>query len=435
MNGRAKFRDGILRGGMAAAIRLLLLGAAAVSAYLLTVSLQGGHAVGCGPGSGCDEVLKSRWAYVAGLPVSAFAVLLDIVLLATTFSCGPKFSAQQRRKAWEILFPCALLVLGAALWFVGLQVVAVGKICPWCMTAHGCGAVAAVLLLARVPLREESGRPERRDNDPALTRPAAIKLGALSLLLLALFAGAQITIAPKTYSVRNISIAATNVVIATNVAAATSPDLPSARPAPVRPLFDVYNGAVKLDLGQAPVWGSPDAPEKLVSLFDYTCHHCAEMHERVVAVQHAFSNAVAVISLPMPLDSRCNPAIRRTPSQQTNGCIYARLGLAVWRARREALIPYDDWYFADYNRTRRPPGLAEATNHAAQLVGGLAALEAASRDPWIEQQLAADMMIFSISMQQYRNGSLPQFIIGSNLVSGILETTKLEELVGKYVKQ
>src|SRR5687768_16247999 len=134
-------RDGILRGGRAAAIRLLILLAAGISAYLLSVSLSGGQAVGYGPGSGCDEVLQSRWAYVFGIPVSALALVIDLALLLTSFSCGAKSTPKQRRGAWEIMVPCAVLVLGAALWFVALQAFVLHRFCPWCMAAHISGAL------------------------------------------------------------------------------------------------------------------------------------------------------------------------------------------------------------------------------------------------------------------------------------------------------
>src|SRR5881394_3658325 len=156
-------RDGVLRGGRAALIRLLILAAGAVSAYLLSVSLSGGRAIGCGPGSGCDEVLGSRWAYVLGVPVSALALVVDLALLVTTFSCGPKSTPKQRRGAWEIIVPCAVLVLGGALWFTALQAVVLHRFCPWCLTAHACGALAATFLLVRVPLTDST---ERRDKDP-----------------------------------------------------------------------------------------------------------------------------------------------------------------------------------------------------------------------------------------------------------------------------
>src|SRR5215211_7882258 len=127
-------RDGNLRRGRALAIRLLILIAAGVSGYLLSVSLSGGNAVGCGPGSACDEVLQSRWAYVFGIPVSALALAIDLALLFTTFACGLQSTPAQRRGAWEIMVPCTVLLLGAALWFVALQIFVLHRFCPWCMT-------------------------------------------------------------------------------------------------------------------------------------------------------------------------------------------------------------------------------------------------------------------------------------------------------------
>ena len=79
MTPKSKPRDGVLRGGSALAIRLLFLAAALISAYLLSVSLSGGTAVGCAPGSSCDAVLKSRWGYFLGIPVSLFAVLPHVL--------------------------------------------------------------------------------------------------------------------------------------------------------------------------------------------------------------------------------------------------------------------------------------------------------------------------------------------------------------------
>jgi hypothetical protein len=389
------------------------------------------------------------------MPVSVLALIVDLTLLLTTFSCGNKSTPKQRRGAWEIMVPCAVLVLGGALWFVALQAFVLHRFCPWCMAAHVCGAIAAVLLLVRVPVTES---PERRDKDPAVSRSTAVKFAALALLAIALLGVAQ-TFAPgKTYSVAVVPIAPSNSVIETsapNVQVNATPPAVSAtnisatKPAitqsnvPVAILtnavppstiagaqtFDVFNGRIRLDLAQAPVWGSPDAPHKLISLYDYTCHHCREMHERVVAVQRSFGNKLAVVSLPMPLDAQCNPTIRRTHPLQTNACVYAKLGLSVWRAKRDAIQTFDDWLFG----FEKPPPLADVTNKAVQLVGTVA-FEAAIRDPWIEQQLRMDMDLFAISMRDYRNGSMPQFIIGSNIISGTLSTEELRAKVAVYVE-
>ncbi len=424
-------RDGVLRGGFATLVRLLILGAAGISGYLLSVSLSGGTVAGCAPGSVCDAVLQSRWAYMLGIPVSALALVIDLALLLATFSCGPRSKPEQRAGAWEILLPCAVLVLGAALWFVALQALILRLFCPFCMSAHLCGGAAAAMLLARLPLRDIGARKDSR-----MARDRAVKLAAVAVALIGLFAGAQIIVAPKTYSVKNIPAATANAAPATNMPtvlnAAQTPPTPTLPATQAPAQFDLFGGAVKLDLTQVPVWGNPAAPHKLVSLYDYSCHHCALMHTRVVETWRGTSNQLAVISLPMPLDGQCNALIQRTPRAHQNACAYARIGLAVWRARREALEPFDDWMFEQFHLSNRPPALVEATNKAVQFVGA-AAFDTAIRDPWIDQQLASNIAIYAISMRQYGNGSMPQFIIGTNIASGTLETPELKALVGKYL--
>ncbi len=298
------------------------------------------------------------------------------------------------------------MVLGSAIWFTALQAVVLKRFCPWCLAAHACGAFASVLVLLRVPVTDTP-----RDKDPAVAKSRLIRLSAIALCAVAIVGVAQ-TFAPgKTYTVTVVPPTATP----TNVVA--------------RNILDVFNGRVRLDLAQLPVWGSPKAPHKLVSLFDYTCSHCREMHERVVAVQRSFGDRLAVVSLPMPLDSLCNPLITRTHPKQTNACEYARLGLSVWHARPDAIVPFDDWFFA----TPNPPALIDASNKAVQLVGA-AALEQAARNPLIESQIKSSIELFSISMKEYGNGRMPQFMIGTNILTGTLPTEHLRAAVARYIE-
>lgn len=386
-------------------IRLLLLAAAGISGYLLSVSLSGGQVAGCGQGSSCDAVLQSRWAYVLGLPVSALALVVDLGLLLTTFACGPKSRPKQRRGAWEILAPGAVMVLGAALWFTALQVFVLQRYCPWCLTAHACGAIASVWLLLRVPVSEAA---ERRDKDPGASPAKLIKSGALALAAVAALGVTQSFAPGKTYSITVVPEAS--------------------KPAPNSPTLEVFGGRVRLNLAEVPVWGSISAPHQLISLFDYTCSHCREMHERVVAVQRSFSNQLSVISLPMPLDAQCNTLIKRTHPKQVNACTYARLGLAVARAKPGAMEPFDDWFFTPTT----PPSLTETTNKAVQLVGA-EALARASNDPVIEKTLRDSMRLFEISAVEYKNGNMPQFMIGTNIFTGDMTTEQLRAKVAAYV--
>jgi uncharacterized membrane protein len=96
------------------ATRLLLLGAIGVGCYLAWISLTGMSAVGCGPSSGCQEVLHGRWAYWFGVPVSLFALAVYATMLAATARLGRKQPPRVQRQAWCVLIPGAVAVLGAA---------------------------------------------------------------------------------------------------------------------------------------------------------------------------------------------------------------------------------------------------------------------------------------------------------------------------------
>jgi len=134
-----------IRPGMLIVPRLLLFVALGVSAYLAWVSFSHGALAGCGPESDCDRVLQSRWSRWFGVPVSFFAVLVDALTLWGTFSLGGASEVARARGGYAATLG-SMLILGAGLWFVALQVAAVG-ICPYCMTAHGAGMIAAIVLL------------------------------------------------------------------------------------------------------------------------------------------------------------------------------------------------------------------------------------------------------------------------------------------------
>src|SRR5262252_7981076 len=67
------------------AVRVLSCLAFGLSSLLLWKSFSGQELPGCGIESGCGAVLRSRWAYVFGVPVSLAAVLTYCVLLIAAF--------------------------------------------------------------------------------------------------------------------------------------------------------------------------------------------------------------------------------------------------------------------------------------------------------------------------------------------------------------
>src|SRR5579864_1036823 len=107
--------------------------------------------MGCGPSSGCAEVLNSRWSTWLGIPAGAIGALDYLVMFAATLFVGAGRSASVRGRAWAVLVVTAVAAAGAAIWFVFLQFEVLGDWCKYCLTVHACGLVAAGLVFWRVP--------------------------------------------------------------------------------------------------------------------------------------------------------------------------------------------------------------------------------------------------------------------------------------------
>ena len=460
--------DGLVSPVILLAVRGLLAAVFAVACYLAYVSLSGGSVAGCGPESDCDKVLRSRWAYWLGVPVSLLALPLYGVMFAGTGRLRRAAPVARQRQAWSVLVPCAVVVLGAALWVTGLQLFVIKSFCKFCLAAHGGGFAASLLLLLAAPFGSAPDKPWQIEKEvfipPRLWKYFALAAGAGLALLVAgqtlherkTFrvalapgaAGPAATSAPPRAPAAPLLAAPTNPVSANvrpspPVAPVPPPVVPPppAVPAPPtnavapiaastngmkRPLL-IYGGQFAVDVHAVPLIGPANARQVMVSLFDYTCHHCRIMHERLLEVQRAFSNDLAIVNLPMPLDAKCNYTMKRTPAAHTNACDYARLGLAVWRANRAVAPAFDEWVFAP----EQPPPLEQARAHAAQLAGP-AALEAAARDPWVEAQLQQSVAIYDTAYRAGQ-GSMPQLIIGLKVAVGTMAVGDVRNLLAEQL--
>jgi len=372
--------------------RLALFAAFAISAYLAWHSFQGGSVPGCGPESDCDRVLASRWSRLLGLPVSLFALPLYAGLLALL---APKSIR------WKLVLPLAVTVLAAAVWFVGLQAFVLRAFCKFCMTAHAAGGLAALVLLRNSPL-------------PA--RPTLAAIGT-AVAAMAVVIGAQVTAkAPAPVSV---------------AAAPSTQALPAATPLlPSDPTFTIVQGQFTLNLKNVPVSGLLTAPKKAAKLFDYTCHHCRDLHHLLKPIREKYPDDLAIVSLPMPLDPGCNPLIKRPMKSHENACEYAKLGLAVFLAKAEKFEAFSDWIFAP----ERPPGLAETRSHAESLVGK-AALDAALASPRISEQIAQDVNIYTASSRLAKSGAMPQLLFTEGGSIGAVSTVaQLEKILSDNLR-
>jgi len=344
-----------------------------VAAYLLSVSLAHRNLpAGCGQGSGCDEVLNSRWAQVFGVPVSGPALAVYGVLLLTVLSMGFRSSPVQNMRKWSALILLAVVLAGSAIWFVGLQLLVVRAICPWCLAEHGLGLLVAMIVLFSVPFVRKNPEDSTAEPPAFVTARRALASGGAGFVLVGGLALAQTLVEYHPPALQRLH-AGEN--------ADTGPGASR--------LVSVLDGRLTLAPHELPALGSADAPKLLVVLFDYCCPHCRATHGYLLNGLARHKGELAVLLLPAPLNSKCNPYWEQTEPRFEHACELARLALAVWRADRAAFPSFDAWLF----EPEMPRDPKDARRRAEELVPA-ATLSKVLNDPWIDRQIEQNVTAY-----------------------------------------
>lgn len=118
-----------------------------IALYLSVVELQGGVPV-CGPIKGCEEVARSEYSRIGGVPVAVFGVALSLILLSLAVAW------------WKTdLYVLLLLHYGLSLagvifeaYFMYLQIFVIGAVCIWC-TSYGLSLIARFVIALVVWVR------------------------------------------------------------------------------------------------------------------------------------------------------------------------------------------------------------------------------------------------------------------------------------------
>lgn len=146
-------------------IVLLAAAGAIVSGYLGWAKLQGGNALLCQAGGGCDIVQASRYASILGVPTALWGTAFYV---AVGVLAGLGFTAQ--RWLWTFLLGAA----GAAfsLYLTAISIFSIRATCPYCLASNA----VALALLAAVVWR----RPAIAGRRPPLRWSRTVPLGALA---------------------------------------------------------------------------------------------------------------------------------------------------------------------------------------------------------------------------------------------------------------
>jgi uncharacterized membrane protein len=116
-----------------------------VAAYLAWHAVTSSSIAGCGVGShnGCDVVLNSSWSKWLGIPVA----VLGLACYATLATLSVMLAIQSGVSRWitTAFVLMATLAAGASLWFIALQIFAIGDFCLFCLTTDVLGIAIGAL--------------------------------------------------------------------------------------------------------------------------------------------------------------------------------------------------------------------------------------------------------------------------------------------------
>jgi uncharacterized membrane protein/protein-disulfide isomerase len=368
--------------------------------------LKGGSMAGCGGGSPCEQVLNSQWSTIAGIiPVSGLAVGVYLALLIASLFIGPATELPIRHLAWSVMLILVGSVSGSAIWFTILQKWIIGHFCPYCMTTHITGLLLAVLVIWRA-IKEF----DYQSNDIPLTNHAKVK---------------NISTAIPTRIIRPMAVigpALIGLVLSGILAACQAGFTPSA----VYRNGESQDKLPAIDYHTVPMVGSPDAPYIVTLLFDYQCSHCQKIHFMLNEAINRYNGKLAFALCPAPLNKECNPYIPQDVEAFRNSCELARIGLAVWVARREAFPVFDNWMFTFESGDKWQPRSLETTRAKAVELVGQEKFNASLSDPWIGQYIKTCVRIYGQTIQNGKGG-VPKLIYGSHWV--IPEPYNADDLV------
>ena len=343
----------------------------------------------------CNDVINSRWSRWLGIPVSFMALGMYASLLGAVGWATFATVERTRRIALGLIVIMGLSAGVAAIWFISIQIFVLKHLCTYCLAAHTCGLIISALLLwqkplggrtvgylslislagfavlasgqllvkpvtykviEHKPLSEGSEEVEAFEFAPPVDDPSpgaaddkssSHRIHPDGFMVLNNWQQQLVAIAAFRNSITCLLVAqdrqtqpAEQKQNSTKESDLTSKEnaqkKENSNPAATakvkeRRFVSVSGGTIKLDVAQWPLAGKQDAKYIFVEMFDYTCDHCRRTHAAIVAAKAALDGNVAVVALPIPLNTNCNNAITETGPRMAQSCEISNLAIAVWR--------------------------------------------------------------------------------------------------------
>jgi uncharacterized membrane protein/protein-disulfide isomerase len=377
-------------------LAMCISAAIGTSSYLLWTHLTSSPVAGCGGGGGwidCEGVASSRWSVWFGIPVSLLALAIYIGMAAAlVVASSNRFSRPLRKIGWTAVTAAVFAAGMSAVWFIAIQLLVLQHICLYCMLAHTCGLIATLTILVAGPLRTKSAmavatlsfagvmvlvsgqlltRPPATFEIERFDSPAVDGIDVLEFAPPAQGDGSNKRVddnlfdAPATSNnilpsnLKYARLFALSSLLAIGVVETNSAQ---ADQSPER-VASIQGGAIKLKVADWPHIGPSDAKYVMVEMFDYCCPPCRETFKAIRGARDQLGDQLAIVLLPVPLNSDCNPTIKVTGPHYKESCALSKLAVAMWRVDPKAFETLHLWMLKE----DEPPSYAETIAKARTL--------------------------------------------------------------------
>ncbi len=408
----------------------MMLGVAAlVSTYLAVQSQRAGGIPGCDAG-GCAVVLGSKWSKALGAPVGLFGTAAYLLLAIL----GSRPFLPTQRGLRTLATALALLIPGAAAWFVALQIWVLKAFCPWCCATHSIATLGAVFMAAawrrdslppstaatsakpansRTPTPAPSPSPASARAPRVWPAAAALAAATLAGMITVQSLGPEpappkalrVAMEPAATSTPTQALLPRDAGTTNSGETAPSPSAtttPTTTTPPGKRLIPLHDGKFKLDPQDLPLFGSPEATHLVVMISDYTCKFCRATHKMLGDIHEAFDD--------QELGFVMLPSHHGGDSEQIQMLMLAtwRTDPAVWR--RVA----DDLY------SERIPLKPEAVRTVLEQQLGTGRLDPAlsAHRSWTTNLFALARGVHAANKAKAGSGNIPQMIIGHEIIVG-----------------
>lgn len=251
----------------------------------------------------CDAVLKSDWSVLFGRPVALYGVFFYLALSLFTLLNMANTSVAIKTKL-DVFFVIASIALLDSLFLLYISVFHIKSVCPICAGVYVVNGLLWISLWFS-------------DRSAGMIARILTGLGNLVLAPIRFF---TIWFRPRFAHTRGFAVL--TVLLLAGSVFATEESFFSLiqyrRTAAVDSRLEfpwpknyTLPDTIRIDQG---AWGDyslgdPDAPIKIVEMFDYECGHCRQFYQQLKSLLKEYEGKYLLVYKNYPLDQSCNTAL------------------------------------------------------------------------------------------------------------------------------